>query len=152
METHGATGVMVQLNDLADRTPVVLADGERLDLGGKQVLRIDTPHVPHAWEAQVLFEETTGTLLCGDLFEQLGDVPSTSGDIVEAATAAEDIFRASSLHPTSGAVVRGLADLAPTTLALMHGPTFHGDGAAALRALADDFERRVEAASPAAAA
>ncbi len=41
-----------------------------------------------------------------------------------------------------GATIRGLAELAPRTLALMHGPSFAGDGAAALRALADDYDRR----------
>ena len=45
-----------------------------------------------------------------------------------------------------GATLRGLADLAPRTLALMHGPSFAGDGAAALRALADDYDRRVTGA------
>ena len=59
------------------------------------------------------------------------------------AAAAEDLFRASSLTPASGPTVRALADLAPSTLAVMHGSTFSGDGAAALRALADDYDRRV---------
>ena len=65
---HGEVGVMVSLNDLADRAPRALKDGETLDLGGKRVRHLDTPHVPHGWEARVLFEETTQTLLCGDLF------------------------------------------------------------------------------------
>ena len=79
---HGAVGVAVQLMDLADRPPRTLADGEVLDLGGKRVRHFDTPHVPHGWEAQVLYEETTGTLLSGDLFTQLGRTPTTEGDIV----------------------------------------------------------------------
>jgi hypothetical protein len=33
--------------------------------------------------------------------------------------------------------------LATRTLALMHGPAFAGDGAAALQALADDYDRRL---------
>ena len=65
---HGATACMVLVNDLADRAPRTLSDGEVLDLGGKRVRYIDTPHVPHGWEAGVLYEETTATLLCGDLF------------------------------------------------------------------------------------
>ena len=86
---------MVSLNDLADRPPRPLADGEVLDLGGKRVRQIDTPHVPHGWEAQVLFEETTGTLLCGDLFTQVGDGPGAhDDDIVGPAIEAEDMFRA----------------------------------------------------------
>ena len=65
---HGALGCMVSLDDLCDRPPRPLADGEVIDLGGRRMRHIDTPHVPHGWEARVLFEETTGTLLCGDLF------------------------------------------------------------------------------------
>jgi len=144
---HGGVGVAVQLNDLADRPPRTLADGEVLDLGGKRVRHIDTPHVPHGWEARVLFEETTGTLLCGDLFTQLGRAATTEGDIVGPAVHGEDVFRASSLAPTSGATVRRLAELAPTTLALMHGPSFSGDCAGALAALADDYDTRVGAAA-----
>jgi flavorubredoxin len=146
---HGGIGVAVQLNDLADRPPRTLADGEVLDLGGKRVRHIDTPHVPHGWEARVLFEETTGTLLCGDLFTQLGRTATTEGDIVGPAVQGEDVFRASSLAPASGATVRRLAELGPTTLALMHGPSFAGDCAAALHALADDYDVRVGAAAPA---
>jgi flavorubredoxin len=68
---HGQTGNLVSLNDMADRTPRVLADGEVIDLGhGKRVRYIDTPHIPHGWDAGVLQEESTGTLLCGDLFTQ----------------------------------------------------------------------------------
>jgi len=144
---HGAVGVAVQLNDLCDRPPRAMADGEVLDLGGKRVRHLDTPHVPHGWEARVLFEETTGTLLCGDLFTQLGQTATTEGDIVAPAMSAEDMFKASSLAPSSGAIVRRLADLAPTTLALMHGPSFTGDCAGALKTLADDFDVRVAAAT-----
>ena len=92
-----------------------------------------------------MFEETTGTLLCGDLFTQLGNGPAiTGGDVVGPAIAGEDLFQYSSLSPGMGATIRGLAGLAPRTLALMHGPSFSGDGAAALRALADDYDRRTE--------
>ena len=143
---HGATGVLVSLNDFADRAPRVLADGEVIDLGGKRVRFIDTPHTPHGWDAGVLYEETTRTLLCGDLFTQLGDGPAlTEGDVVGPAIAGEDLFHYSSLNPGMGAPARGLANLSPRTLALMHGPSFAGDGAAALRALADDYDRRIYA-------
>ena len=91
-----------------------------------------------------MFEESTGTLLCGDLFTQLGNGPAlTEGDIVGPAIAAEDLFKYSGLNPGMGATIRGLTKLAPRTLALMHGPSFAGDGAAALRALADDYDRRI---------
>ena len=145
---HGQTACQVTLNDVADRPPRILADGEVIELGrGRRVRYLDTPHTPHGWDAGVLYEEGTGTLLCGDLFTQLGDGPAlTSGDVVGPAIAAEDLFRFSSLNPGMGATIRRLAGLSPRTLALMHGPSFSGDGAAALRALAEDYDRRVRAA------
>ena len=140
---HGATGCLVSLNDMADRAPRILGDGEVVDLGGKRVRYIDTPHTPHGWDAGVMFEESTGTLLCGDLFTQLGDNPAlTSGDIVGPAIQAEDLFQYSALAPGMGSAIRRLAPLKPKTLALMHGPSFQGDGAAALHALADNYEKR----------
>lgn len=141
---HGQTGCLVSLNDMADRTPRVLADREVIELGrGKRVRYIDTPHTPHGWDAGVVIEESTGTLLCGDLFTQLGNGPAlTQGDVVGPAIAAEDLFKYSALSPNMGATIRGLAKFAPRTLALMHGPSFSGDGAGALRTLAEDYERR----------
>jgi flavorubredoxin len=141
---HGQTGALVSLNDMADRAPRVLRDQEVIDIGGRRLRYIDTPHIPHGWDAGVLFEEASGTLLCGDLFTQLGDGPAlTGGDIVGPAIAAEDLFRYSSLNPGMGATIRRLAQAAPRRLALMHGPSFEGDGAAALHALADDYDRRL---------
>jgi len=140
---HGRTGVMVSLNDMADRPPRMLEDGEVIDIGGKRVRFIDTPHTPHGWDAGVMYEETTGTLLAGDLFTQLGDGKAlTDGDIVSPAIAAENIFNYSSLNPAMGSTIRSLSKLNPKTLALMHGPSFAGDGGAALRALADEYDRR----------
>jgi flavorubredoxin len=143
---HGHTGCMVSLNDMADRAPRELADGEIVELGGgKRVRYVDTPHTPHGWDAGVLYEESTGTLMCGDLFTQLGDGPAlTEGDVVGPAIAAEDLFNYSSLNPSMGTTIRGLAKLSPRTLAIMHGPSFAGDGGAALRALADHYDRRVD--------
>src|SRR3954452_24436921 len=141
---HGHTGCMVSLDDFADRAPRALADGEVIDLGGgKRVRFIDTPHTPHGWDAGVLYEESTRTLLCGDLFTQLGNdlAVMSDGDIVGPAIAAEDVFKYSSLNPGMGATIRRLSTLAPRTLAIMHGPSFTGDGAAALHALADDYDR-----------
>ena len=138
---HGELGCDVSLNDLCDRPPRALAEGEVLDLGGKRVRQISTPHVPHGWEAQVLFEETTGTLLCGDLFSQVGAPAAlTTGDVVEPAMAAERMFHASTMAPHTGAVLRGLGDLEPSTLAIMHGASFSGDGSRALYDLATAYE------------
>jgi flavorubredoxin len=140
---HGFIGCLVSLNDLADRPPRPLADGEVLDLGGKRVRHIDTPHVPHAWEARVLYEEATGTLFCGDLFAHVGHGPPiTTDDIVEPALDAEAMFRSTSLAPDTATVMRRLGDLTPTTLALMHGSSYTGDGAAALCDLAAGYESR----------
>jgi flavorubredoxin len=144
---QGRTACMVSLNDLADRLPRALADGETIDLGGRRMRFIDTPHVPHGWEAGVMYEETTRTLLCGDLFTHAGNVaPLTRDDIVAPAIAAEEMFQASALTPMTAPTIRKLASLAPRTLALMHGASYTGDGAAALHALADFYAARVKAA------
>lgn len=142
---HGLTGCVVSINDLADRKPRALTDGIVLELGEKRIRYIDTPHVPHGWEACVLYEESTGTLLGGDLFTHLGDgQPAvTHADIVGPALAAEDLFKASALTPQTAPTIRKLAALEPPTIAVMHGSSFTGDGAAALEALADGYAQRL---------
>jgi flavorubredoxin len=143
---HGMTGCMVSLQDMADRPPRVLADGEGIDLGGRRIRYIDTPHVPHGWDAGVIYEETTGTLFCGDLFTHLGDGPAlTEADITGPALAAEDVFHSTSLGPATAPNIRKLAGLSPLTLAVMHGSSFTGDAAAALGDLADGYEARLRA-------
>jgi flavorubredoxin len=138
---HGALGCMVSIGEMADRPPRPMADGEVMEIGAKRLRHIDTPHVPHGWEARVLFEETTQTLLCGDLFTGLGDGPAvTEDDLVGPAMEAEGLFRYSSLTPDTAAVMRKLGDLAPVTLALMHGSSFRGDGKKALDDLAGAYE------------
>jgi flavorubredoxin len=142
---HGMMGCAVSVNDLADRPPRPLQDDEVLDLGGRRVRRIETPHVPHGWDAGLMYEETTGTLLCGDLFTALGDSPAlTDHEITGPALQAEDLFGATCLTPATGPTIRRLAELRPTTLALMHGPSFTGDCVQALRDLADAYDERLE--------
>jgi len=137
---HGALGCMVSLDDLCDRPPRKLADGEVIELGGKRVRHIDTPHVPHNWEARVLFEETTQTLFCGDLFTHFGDGPAlTSDDIVAPAIAAEEIFHATALTTATAPAIRRLAELEPQTLALMHGSSTRTSCREALSRLADAY-------------
>lgn len=139
---HGRTACMVSLDDLADRPPRALANGEVLDLGGKRVRYIDTPHVPHAWESGVIYEEDSGTLFCGDLFTQLGQGPAITADsLLEAAIVAENAFQATSLTPATGATLRMLASLRPRRLAVMHGSCFEGDCAAMLSDLAAYYEK-----------
>ena len=134
---HSQTACLVSLNDLADRAPRALADGEVIDLGGRRVRWFDTPHVPHGWEAGAMWEETGATLFCGDLLTHGGEGPAiTESDVAAPAIAMEDMFHAMSMAPNTGEVLERLADLKPLTLAIMHGSSFGGDGAAALRALA----------------
>ena len=141
---HGTIGCLVSLNDMADRPPRALEDGEVLDLGGKRVRHFDTPHVPHNWEARVLHEETTNTLLSGDLGEHIGNGPPvTEDDIVGPAMEGEDMFLASSLTPALAPTIRKLAELQPSTLAIMHGSSYSGDGGAMLNALADAYAKRL---------
>jgi flavorubredoxin len=144
---HGAVGCMVSIDDLADRPPRPLGPGEVLDLGGKRIRNLDTPHVPHGWDAHTLYEETTGTLFCGDLMSQVGQGPAITGDdLIDAAAQAEDMFQSSCITPQTGRTIRELAELRPARLAIMHGSSFEGDSASALRALADDYDRRLVAA------
>jgi flavorubredoxin len=144
---HGETGCRVSIADMADRPPRVLANDEVVDIGGKRIRYIDTPHVPHGWDAGVIFDEMTGTLFCGDLFARTGNGPPlTDKDVVEPAMEAEDSFMLTSLGPTTAPNIRRLAELKPKTLALMHGSSFAGDAASALRALADRFDARLRAA------
>jgi flavorubredoxin len=143
---HGPLACMVSLNDLADRAPHVAGE-EPLDLGAKRLRFIPTPHVPHNWESGLWFDETTRTLLAGDLFTAGGDAPAlTEDDIVDPALAAEAVFHSTSMGPDLVPTLHRLADLEPTTLALMHGSSFHGDGAAQLRALAGEYADRLVAA------
>jgi flavorubredoxin len=144
---HGAVGCGIWLNDAAARKPRSLADNEVLDLGGKRIRHLDTPHVPHGWDARMLFEETTGTLLCSDLFGHVGDGPAvTESDIVGRAIDAQDKSRAMSLTPATVPTLHRLAALRPQRLALMHGSSFAGDATAALGTLADHFAAELRAA------
>ena len=137
---HGQIGCNIWLTDMADRPPKPLKNDETIDLGGKRVRWLDTPHIPHNWDAGLLYEETTGTLFSSDLFTQFGPAePTTESDIVAPAidTAAKVPFMP--WTPLAEPTLRRLAALAPRTIALMHGPTFKGDGAAALNGLADHY-------------
>jgi flavorubredoxin len=135
----GTVAAMVSINDLADREPTALTDGDLLPLGRHAVRWFDTPHLPHAWECGFLMEESTRTLLCGDLFTQGGSdlPPVTESDILgpsEAFRKSMDYFS----HTTKAReMLERLALAKPTTLACMHGSAWHGDGAKLLRALAD---------------
>jgi len=133
-------GAMVFVNDAAARPARSLAHDEQIQTG-KHTLRFkSTPHLPHGWDAGVLFEETDRLLLCSDLMHQLGDVePVNSGDVVGRYRQAFETYQHSPVLmdyvPYTENTKRQLANLAalqPRILAAMHGSTFVGDGAAAL--------------------
>lgn len=137
----GEQGCRVSLDDMADRPPRALAPGEAIDLGGRRVVVIPTPHAPHNVEAQVLLEETTRTMLCGDLATQLGRRPAlTSGDVVTAAIEAEVVLQSAPPGPAVPTALRRLADFEPRTLATMHGSAYEGAAVTALTDLADAWE------------
>lgn len=138
----GTVAAMVSIEDLADRPPRALADGERISLGRHAVRWTDAPHLPHAWECGFLVEEQTGTLFCGDLFTQggAGDEPLTESDILGPS---EDFRRQMDYfsHTRNARVMlERLASTNPGTLACMHGSAWRGDGGELLLALAEALE------------
>src|SRR6195952_3619124 len=136
---HGPLACMLSLTDMCDRPPVIATDEPR-EIGGHRLRFIATPHVPHNWEAGLWFDETTSTLLAGDLFTHVGQCPAiTDTDVVEPAIAAEGFFHATGLTSNLAPTLEQLAALNPTTLAIMHGASYSGDGAAQLRALSDGY-------------
>ncbi|MCP9272114.1 oxygen-binding di-iron domain-containing protein [Mycolicibacterium arenosum] len=136
---HGELACMLSLSDMCDRPPVAAGESP-VDIGGHRLRFIPTPHVPHNWEAGLWFDETTSTLLAGDLFTHTGRCPAlTENDVVGPALQAEGFFHATGLNSNLAPTLAALADLRPTTLAVMHGSSYRGDGAAQLRALSDGY-------------
>jgi flavorubredoxin len=128
---------MVSVGDYADRAPHALADGEDLSLGRRTLRWFDTPHMPHAWECGLMLETSTRTFFCGDLFTQggTGEVALTQSDILgpsESFRAPMDYYAHA---PQTAAILERLAREQPTTLAVMHGSAWRGDGARLLREL-----------------
>jgi flavorubredoxin len=138
----GTVAGMVSIEDLADRRPRTMTDGETLSLGSHTVKWFDAPHLPHAWECGFLAEETTRTLFCGDLFTQGGnDLPAlTESDILGPSEAFRHRMDYFSHTRNARAMLESLAVSEPTTLACMHGSAWRGDGARLLRALADALD------------
>jgi len=133
----GSVAAMVSIEDLADRPPRAMADNEQLSLGKHVVRWFDTPHLPHAWECGFLLEETTSTLLCGDLFTQggSGKEPVTESDILGPSEAFRQKMDYYSHTKNAHVMLERLASTNPTTLACMHGSAWRGDGAKLLREL-----------------
>lgn len=135
----GRVAAMVSIEDLADRAPRALVDGEQISLGRHTVRWLDTPHLPHAWDCGFLMEERTATLLCGDLFTQGGaDLPPlTESDILGPSEAFRQEMDYFSHTKHARTLCEKLASTNPTTLACMHGSAWQGEGAKLIRALAD---------------
>lgn len=138
----GFVGALVNLNDFATRPARALSANETFATGQYRFRYLPTPHLPHGWDAGVMFEETNRTLLCSDLFHQQGDVePLTQSDVIGRVRAAMTEYQAGPLMDympftsRTGLLLERLAELQPRTLAAMHGSTFVGDGARALRDL-----------------
>ena len=140
-------GAVVSVNDFAIRPAQGLEDGGTFSTGKYRFRLCRTPHLPHGWDASVLFEETNKTLLCSDLFHQVGEVePLTRSDLIGRCEAALKEYQAGPLadyapytHYTR-ALFEKLAELRPERLAVMHGSSFEGDGEKALQDLAGVFE------------
>jgi len=136
-------GVIVNLGDFASRPPRALRRDETFETGRHRFRFLPTPHLPHGWDAGLLFDETTGTLFCSDLFHQAGDVePLTESDVIGRTRAVLASYRGGPLMdympytPYAGRLLREIGELKPRTLAAMHGSSFTGDGARAIEDLA----------------
>ena len=135
-------GALVNMGDFADRSARGLGSDEVLSTGKYRYRFRATPHLPHGWDAGVLFEETQRTLFCSDLFHHDGDVEAvTESDILGRVRQTLVHYQAGPLMDyqpfttrTEGLLAQ-LAAFQPRTLATMHGSTFVGDGARALRDL-----------------
>jgi len=141
-------GAMVSVNDFASRPARGMVEDEILTTGAHRFRFRQTPHVPHCWEAGLLFEETSRTLLCSDLFHQFGDLEAvTHSSVLDRSEEALATYQAGPFAhympytTETERILHGLADLAPTTLATMHGSTFVGDGRSALRDLNEVMQR-----------
>jgi flavorubredoxin len=136
-------GALVSVNDIADRPAHALSDGDVLDLGSHALRWFDTPHLPHGWDCGLPFEQTTLTLLCGDLFTQGGEGKAAlvESDILGPSEGFRGAMDYYAHAPDTRAMLERLAAESPATLACMHGSAWRGDGAALLRALAASVEQ-----------
>jgi flavorubredoxin len=135
-------GALVSVNDFAQRPAKGMIDDEVLSTGQYRFRFIQTPHVPHCWEAGLLFEETNATLLCSDLFHQGGDVePLTESDVIDRAQKTLVEYQAGPFAnympytKNTDSIMQRLASLKPRTIVPMHGSAYAGDGERAIREL-----------------
>lgn len=137
-------GKLVSVDDCLSLRPAKgMTDGEVLQTGRYRFQFVSTPHVPHCWEAGLLFEETHRTLLCSDLFHQIGDVESTTqSDVIGRCRTALVEYQQGPFAnympycTLTDPTLKRLAALQPKTLATMHGSVYVGNGSQALHDLA----------------
>jgi flavorubredoxin len=136
-------GAVVFVNDAALRPARGLGKDQLIETGKYRFRFYPTPHLPHGWDAGMLFEETNRTLLCSDLFHHTGNAePCVESDIIGRTMQAMQAMQNTPLAdympwtPKTEARLNELAALAPRTCATMHGSAFRGDGARALSELA----------------
>ena len=136
-------GVLTSLNDFASRPTRGLGDGEEFSIGSRRMKWFYTPHVPHGWDCGILFDLSTKTLLCGDLFTQPGAnmPPVTESEVLTPSEAMRGMMDYYAHATSTSAILERLAGLRPSMLACQHGSAYRGDGAALLRELAATIER-----------
>ena len=70
----GELGAMINVADFSNRPPRGLKADDVLETGRHRFRFVQTPHLPHGWDAGVLFDQTNRVLFCSDLMHQLGEV------------------------------------------------------------------------------
>jgi flavorubredoxin len=146
-------GKLVSVDDFSIRPARGMTPDDVLTTGKYRYRFYRSPHLPHGWDAGVLFEETRRTLFCSDLFHHFGNVaPVTSSDLIEPARKAMQQMQQGPLagyipymRQTEG-VLNSLAVLKPETLALMHGSTYVGQGDRLLTGLASVIKENFDQA------
>jgi flavorubredoxin len=135
-------GVLTSINDFAVRSPRALKDNEELSIGSRKMKWIYTPHVPHGWDCGILFDQSSGTLFCGDLFTQAGAnmPPVTESEILTASEGMRGMMDYYAHATNTAAILERLASLNPSLLACQHGSSYRGDGASLLRELGKVIE------------
>lgn len=135
-------GALTSLNDFAVRPARGLGDGEEFSIGGRRMKWLYTPHVPHGWDCGILFDLSTGTLLCGDLFTQPGATmpPVTESEVFTASETMRGMMDYYAHANSTSATLERLALLSPSMLACQHGSAYRGDGSALIRELAATLE------------
>jgi flavorubredoxin len=146
-------GVLTSLNDFAARPARGLQDGEEFPVGMHRLQWLYTPHVPHGWDCGVLYDHSTGTLMCGDLFTQPGATPApvTESEILSASEGMRGMMDYYAHATNTSTILERLAGLGPSMLACQHGSAYRGNGAALLRELARKIEAGPASASASAA-